>query len=491
MKTIPIDAALLDRKLLGAALGDPASWSTWVACLKAAFGRKLAKGERALFDKVAGGRSPPTRRVDQVFVAAGRRSGKSRVAALIASYCATCVDHSAKLSPGETGMVLVLAASRSQARGIVDYCKAFIEASPILRRRIQEVTQEEIRLTGNVVIAVHSNSFRTVRGRTLIACIFDELSFWQTDELMALSDLEAYRAALPSLATTNGLFCAVSSPYRRVGLLATKHRDFFGRDDPDVLFLQGPTLTFNPTLDAGIVDAARAADPASAISEWDAEFRRDLQSYLDDALIDAAIDHGRPLELPPRHGVIYFAFTDASAGRHDAFTICVCHAQGERIVVDVIRGRRPPFDPASVAAEFAALAREYRCPKITGDNFAAEWVAGAFTKAGLPYHRSDATRSEIYLEVLPLWTRGLVSIPNHATLVRELRLLERRTHRSGRDSVAHGAHGSDDYANSLSGALRLAVWKRQPLKFSPELLARASLPGPMTRRWNQRNLARL
>jgi hypothetical protein len=33
-------------------------------------------------------------------------------------------------------------------------------------------------------------------------------------------------------------------------------------------------------------------------------------------------------------------------------------------------------------------------------------------------------------------------------LVRELRLLERHTHRSGRDTVDHGRNGSDDFANS-------------------------------------------
>jgi hypothetical protein len=36
-------------------------------------------------------------------------------------------------------------------------------------------------------------------------------------------------------------------------------------------------------------------------------------------------------------------------------------------------------------------------------------------------------------------------------LLRELRLLERRTHRSGRDTVDHGAHGHDDYASAVLG----------------------------------------
>jgi hypothetical protein len=64
----------------------------------------------------------------------------------------------------------------------------------------------------------------------------------------------------------------------------------------------------------------------------------------------------------------------------------------------------------------------------------------------------------------------LVSIPDHKRLLRELRLLERHTHRSGRDTVDHGKNGSDDYANAVAGVLRdLSNY----LGYSVELLAGA------------------
>jgi hypothetical protein len=47
--------------------------------------------------------------------------------------------------------------------------------------------------------------------------------------------------------------------------------------------------------------------------------------------------------------------------------------------------------------------------------------------------------------------------PQHDRLLRELRSLERRVHRSGKDSVDHPSHGSDDYANAVCGALYVAV----------------------------------
>jgi hypothetical protein len=46
-------------------------------------------------------------------------------------------------------------------------------------------------------------------------------------------------------------------------------------------------------------------------------------------------------------------------------------------------------------------------------------------------------------------------LPNHPKLLRELRLLERHTHRSGKDAVDHPRNGHDDHANAVCGVLHL------------------------------------
>src|SRR5262249_56349927 len=74
---------------------------------------------------------------------------------------------------------------------------------------------------------------------------------------------------------------------------------------------------------------------------------------------------------------------------------------------------------------------------------------------GFEYMRSPKPKGAIYLEALPVFTRGLARIPNHARLVRELRLLERRTHRSGKDTVEHPRNGHDDFANVVCGVFSL------------------------------------
>jgi hypothetical protein len=90
---------------------------------------------------------------------------------------------------------------------------------------------------------------------------------------------------------------------------------------------------------------------------------------------------------------------------------------------------------------------------VDGDNYSAEWVASAWRNTGVTYVRSDIPKSQIYLNCIPLFTRGLVRLPNHSKLLRELRLLERQTHRGGKESVDHPRGGHDDYANAVCGVL--------------------------------------
>lgn len=454
---IAIDDALLDDQLLGASLGDDHdSWSAWLCVLRAAYGLPLSRRERKVFKQVAGDRAPPRSRVDELWCVVGRRGGKSRTAASIGVHAACFVPHN--LVPGEIGEVAIIAASREQASVIFNYCLGFIQASPLLSQEIEGTTTNEIRLRGNIVIAVRTGSYRTVRGRTLLCAVVDEVAFLR-DEASASPDIELYRALLPSLATTRGMFVGISTPYRRAGLLHQKHRDHFGQNDPHVLVVSGPTKLFNPTIDTGVIDRAVASDPEAARAEWDAEFRDDIAAFLDDALIDAAVDPSRPLELAPRPGVDYRCFVDASGGRHDAYTICIAHREGDRFIADVIRGKRPPFDPKTVTQEYAALVKQYHVAKVRGDSYAAEWVATAWRECNVTYERSELVKSALYLEALPLFTRSVVSIPNHPQLIKELRLLERRVHRSGKDVVDHGRNGHDDHSNALAGALHFAANK--------------------------------
>src|SRR5262245_59108399 len=144
---VPIDVALDDRNLLGAALGgDRSSWAAWIATLKAAYGLRLEECERKLFAELAGAREPPLRKVKELVGVASRRSGKGRIGAALAVHAALLTEHSAVLAPGETGVVACVSPTRAQSEILLDYCRGYLESSPLLRGELCDVTQDELRL---------------------------------------------------------------------------------------------------------------------------------------------------------------------------------------------------------------------------------------------------------------------------------------------------------------------------------------------------------
>ena len=370
--TIDIVRALQDKNLLGAGLGDPASWSRWFSILKAAFALPMNNSDLASFKEVAG-REPPSQRVDELWCLLGRRSGKSRIAAALACFAALLVPR--QLARGETGVVLVLAASSDQAKVVFGYCIGFLQASPVLAREIISTTATEIRLRNGNIIGIYANNYKTVRGKTVICAIFDEVSQWRDVE-SAWPDVETYRAVLPSLATTHGMLIGISSPYRKTGLLFDKHRHHFAQNDPHVLIVQGASRLFNPTIDQGLVARALESDPESARAEWEGEWRSDISAFLDDEVIERVTDYARLLEIAFRSGVQYYAGVDSSGGRHDHFCLCIGHKEGSGdgayYVADVVRGVAPPFDPQQVVVEFAALCKDYKIHSVVGDNYFAD-----------------------------------------------------------------------------------------------------------------------
>ena len=121
--------------------------------------------------------------------------------------------------------------------------------------------------------------------------------------------------------------------------------------------------------------------------------------------------------------------------------------------------RVPRSDPVEVTRSYATLLKDYRLSKAFGDGYSAEWAVSAFKDCGIKYERADKNKSALYLEALPLFMRGAIRIPDLPVLTRELRLLERQTHRSGRDTVDHGRHGMDDFVNALCGCAAYATGK--------------------------------
>jgi hypothetical protein len=402
---LPVDVALRDARLLGAALGPAPTWATWLAILKAAHGRSLNARERELFAAVAGNREPPRRKVKELVAIASRRSGKGRVGSALAVHAALLTDHSKVLAPGEVGVVACVSPTRAQAAILLDYARGYLEASPLLRDEVRDVTSDEIRLKNGNVICTLTSDYRSVRGRTLLLACMDEAAFLR-DEMSSTPDIECARALRPGLATTSGLLCILSSPYRKAGLLFERHRRFFGKSDADVLVIQAPSKLLNPTLDAGMIASERETDAFAAQSEWLGEFRSDLSSFLDDSLIERAIDRDRPLELAPRGDAHYRAWRRA------------CRSYAARV-----HARRRAARAAS--SRLRAVGHGRRVRRDDEQSALAERERGFATRLHQRHQQSVAADVAGHAEVSNEATTGLSVIrPEH-------RLSRRRPERKG------------------------------------------------------------
>jgi hypothetical protein len=97
--------------------------------------------------------------------------------------------------------------------------------------------------------------------------------------------------------------------------------------------------------------------------------------------------------------------------------------------------------------------KAYGCFSVTGDRYAGEWPRERFRDQDIEYQLAEHVRSDLYRDLLPLLNSGQVELLDHPRLIGQICALERRTARSGKDSIDHAPGGHDDLANAAAGAL--------------------------------------
>jgi hypothetical protein len=453
---------MTNRKLAGPEFSGP-TWAPWriIARLIDGDAQLLMAEEQELTLRLTGRTVLPTAAPRELYVGAGRRSGKSRFGALVATWLAAA--EYPQLAAGETAVIAHVAPDKRQASIDLDYVRGIVKGSKLLSAELIGDTADGLEFAHRTRLEVATASYRTVRGRTLAGAVVDESAFLRADD-SALPDKELVRALRPGLLTLHGLLLVISSPHRKLGILYDAHRKYFGNDKQDRgLYIQAATRDLNPGIDERDIAEAMEDDSAAAQSEYLGHFRADLEGFLDDATVDGSIVLGRRM-LPRSLRYEHVAFADPSGGRRDSFTLAIAHAESApadkpagRVVLDVLQAVAPPFDPETVVAGMAATLKSYSVREVTGDQYAGEWVPAAFGRHGITYKPSELSRSEIYLEVLPLFSQGRIELLDLPVLRTQLLLLERRTRAGGRDSVDHPRGAHDDHANAAAGALRLAA----------------------------------
>jgi hypothetical protein len=263
----------------------------------------------------------------------------------------------------------------------------------------------------------------------------------------------------PALSTTGGPLLMISTPYRKAGTLWDIFDRHYGANgSPSILVAKGTTTDFNPTFPQAVIDRAIERDAALNSAEYLVEWRSDLEAYVSREVVRSCVDAGI-FERAPDDRTRYFGFVDPAGGSGtDSMTLAIAHRQQDNIIVlDALRGVRPPFNSTDVVTEFVQVCQSYRVGRLYGDRFAGEWCRLPFREAGVAYEISAQSKTDLYINSLPLLNASRVRLLDHQRLIGQLISLERTTVRgSGRDVVDHPRGGHDDLSNAAVGVISRA-----------------------------------
>jgi hypothetical protein len=429
------------------------SWSNWLIILKAVFGLPLHHSEWSIYKKFTEREELPGR-CSECYVIAGRRAGKSFMTSIILVYLAVFVPWELKSG---TGHILCIATDRAQAQVIFRYIKSILEL-PIFKGIVEKALTEQIHFKNGVIIGVHSCNYRALRGYKILAAVLDELAFFRVEGFSPAEEiLRSLRPALGEIA--NSLLMCISTPYSRVGPLWEAYQKHYGKESPGTLVVKAATLALNPTYSKEHIDREIEEDPISAQTEYFADWRTDIVGLFSPEVLEPCIAEGRH-ELPKVQGVKYKGFIDPSGGRGDAMTLSIGHDEDGIIVQDCIRIFNAPFNPSDAVEEFAKTLKAYGIREAWGDKYSGEWCSSAFKEVGIEYKNIEQTRTELYRELIPKVMTQKIEILDNSQQTIELRQLERRTGRGGREVIDHPPKAHDDLVNALAGLAFLVEHKR-------------------------------
>jgi len=464
--------AIRHKQLLGSlpAFASLETWVGWLAWLKAVFALPMDDSELAIYQQCTGRTQPPLKQPSEIYTIVGRRGGKSFISSLTAVFIACFSDFKRHLNAGERAAILVLARDRDQAKIVFSYVSGILHAVPPLAAMIAVERADEIELDNGVIIMVKTSDFRAIRGLTVAAAILDEVAFWDSEGVSP--DREVLTALRPATSTIPGAkLIAISTPYSQAGSLYEAHRDHYGKEDEHTLVWVAESHAMNPTLDAAFIQREIERDPEGARAEWLATFRTDLSAAFSPEALEACVVKDRDY-LPPSPIIQYQAFVDPSGGKADSFTLSIGHRSDDnKTVIDLVREWPAPFNPKEICSEIAKALKAYGCLTVTGDRFAAEWPIAEFHENGITYQQCEVNKSELYLAFIPVTNSGGVELPDDKRLLTQLRRLERKRGRAGRDTVDHPPRLKDDLANAVAGVSYLlsSTVEKSRGNFNPRL----------------------
>lgn len=481
-----------DPKIFKNYFDDLETWRNWMIIFKSLFGIGLSGNEMMTFQECTALAKQPAQKIKELWIRSGRKSGKSRSIAVLVCYLALFKDWSAEIAKGERPHMFIISPNREQSQIIMSYLRGLLHLTPTLRSMIKKEMKESIELKNGITIAIQTATWRGSRGFSASVVIFEEICFFRFEEMSAIRDVEIYRAVKPMLATfKNSLMIGISSPDAPQGLMFQKFAKHHGKKGR-VLCWTSKTELLNPTFDKEEIAQAYIDDPESARAEYGAQWRRDLSSLIEPEIIRKSVDKDI-FERPHVWNRKAFGFIDPSGGKSDSFTMAISHYDKEKdlVILDVIREIIPPFRPMTIVEEFSRIFKEYQIKSVKSDIYGGEWIASAFRDFGINVEKASMTKSDYYLNAIPIFNNRKCRILDKERLTNQLLNLQRRV-RSGARDLVDCFRGHDDLSNACCASLVEAIQRdkkkvflgftEKNFPFFPDDRSIQEMPSPETRK---------
>lgn len=421
----------------------------------------------------------------------GRRAGKSdALASTIVAYEAALGGHEQHVRKGQPAYCFQIAQDLRMARYSLNFIRATLESSTLLKKLIKQVTADRIDLTTGLTIAVVPPTLKAVRGYANPVAVLDEVGVWYQDSEAANPDYEILRAVKPAqMQFPNRILVGISSPWNKAGLL---HQYFEAGTDGqkanesekesfhNCLVWHAPSAMMrsdqhrgNDRIPRDWFAAEQTKDPRAFERECLAIFQDSISGFLSSELLKLCVEKGQ-VERPPLPRNFYVAAMDP-AFRRDAFALVIAHADTNgSVVLDVIRRWLPvqghPINPQSVLEEIAQIIKPYRIQIVTSDQYHAESLGQLALSHGFAIESMSFTginKGSIYANLQALVNQQRIVLLDHPEALKELRSLERKLTKTGVIQIAAPVGQYDDIASAIALATHKTAWMLPALEKAP------------------------
>lgn len=485
-----------NQELFGGLSPKDKSWFAWSVLMKVYDGIGLNRAESKFFREVSGGleHEKGKRWPQNWMLIIGRGGGKTRFISRIIPYRALTFKNA--LHPGQKAENTIIAPSLTAGMTGFEYVEGMLEDNEVLYGQlapehvgsnpiIKNSQMARMNFKNRTMIRLTAVTRISGRGRSIYTLVMEEAAHFKTEG--RFSDEEVYKSARPAMGRfgTDSMCFVITTPWTKDGLVWKVFKKYYGVENNRWLVIRGTTKQFNPLISDEFLSQEESDDPLYFQREYLADFVDAIAAaFSADAIEDCTIT-GRSA-LPPKFGAQYFGYVDpaslsqsAGAKFNDEFVSGVAHCERGKVIIDAYKSFAPEqngkrYLPDDAISESIELFSRYGVHEVKGDHFASGYIEPKFVQAGFAFEPIKLSKSDLYVEMMPMLNDGNIELLDCEYTNSQLKRLERRRGRNGRDRIDHVDKGHDDRANMVAG---LVYMGKEKMKTAPISLSDVKMGG--------------